>query len=94
MQSSYAGKVPQAQMLFEEAGTTVSDFALDRRLDAVHRRGWRDLPAAPLADALEAELGIPIYDSIATTVWKSLQATGNDTKKMAGWGCLFRTALH
>lgn len=53
-----------------------------------------NLPAAPLADALEAELGIPIYDSIATTVWKSLQVTGSDTTKLASWGRLFRTALH
>ena len=35
-----------------------------------------NLRAAPLVAALEAETGIPIYDSIATAVWKSLKLAG------------------
>ncbi len=45
---------------------------------------------APLADALERELGIPIYDSIATVVWKALKLAGIDPKRLTGWGRLFR----
>ena len=39
--------------------------------------------------ALEAELGIPVYDSIATTLWKSLQIAGTDPTRVRGWGQLF-----
>jgi maleate isomerase len=45
---------------------------------------------APYAEALERELGIPIYDSIATVVWKSLKLAGIDPKRVTGWGRLFR----
>ena len=45
---------------------------------------------APFAEALERELGIPIYDSIATVVWKSLKLAGLDPKRITGWGRLFR----
>ncbi len=45
---------------------------------------------APYAEALERELGIPIYDSIATVVWKSLKLAGLDPKRITGWGRLFR----
>jgi len=45
---------------------------------------------APFVEALERELGIPIYDSIATVVWKSLKLAGIDPKRVAGWGRLFR----
>src|ERR1700733_3612629 len=31
-----------------------------------------NLNAAPLVDGLEREVGIPIYDTIATVIWKSL----------------------
>ena len=49
-----------------------------------------NLAGAPLVNALEAELGIPVYDSIATTVWKSLRLAGRDTAQLANWGGLFR----
>ena len=39
--------------------------------------------------ALEAETGIPIHDSIATVVWKSLQLAGADPRRVKGWGRLF-----
>jgi maleate isomerase len=41
------------------------------------------------AEALEAELGIPVYDSIATTVWKSLSLASVDATRVRGWGSLF-----
>ena len=48
------------------------------------------LRAAPLVAALEQELGIPIYDTISTVVWKSLKLAGAEPKRISGWGRLFR----
>jgi len=48
-----------------------------------------NLRAAQLADEMERELGIPIYDSVATVVWKALQTIGVDTRLVRGWGRLF-----
>jgi maleate isomerase len=45
--------------------------------------------AAALVPVLEEELGIPIYDSIAVTVWKSLLLAGVDASQIHGWGRLF-----
>lgn len=45
---------------------------------------------APYAEALERELGIPIYDSIATVVWKAVRLAGLDSHRITGWGRLFR----
>lgn len=49
-----------------------------------------NLRGAPLVEELEAETGIPIYDTIATAVWKSLKLVGADPKRVKGWGRLFR----
>ena len=49
-----------------------------------------NLRGAPLVPQLEAELGIPIYDTISTVVWKSLRLLGADTKRIRGWGRLFQ----
>ncbi len=49
-----------------------------------------NLRGGPLVPALEAELGIPIYDSVATVVWKSLQLAGVDTRRIQAWGRLFK----
>ena len=46
--------------------------------------------AAPFVEALERELGIPIYDSIATVLWKSLKLAGIAPQRVTGWGRLFR----
>jgi len=48
-----------------------------------------NLRGAPLVPELERELAIPIYDSIATVVWKSLKLAGVDPKRVKGWGRLF-----
>jgi maleate isomerase len=48
-----------------------------------------NLRAAPLVAALEQETGIPIYDTIATVVWKSLVLAGADPGLITGWGRIF-----
>ena len=48
-----------------------------------------NLNAARVVPALERELGIPIYDTISTAVWKSLKVAGVDTRLVKGWGRLF-----
>ena len=50
-----------------------------------------NLRSAHLADVLEAELGIPIVDSVAAFVWKALRLCGIDTRAVTGWGRLFDT---
>jgi maleate isomerase len=45
--------------------------------------------AAPVVPALEAELGIPIYDSTVLPVWKALRLAGIDTRRGRRWGRLF-----
>ncbi len=49
-----------------------------------------NLRAAHLVDGLESEIGIPIYDSVATVVWKALQLCGVDARPVRGWGRLFQ----
>jgi maleate isomerase len=49
-----------------------------------------NLRGAPLAAELEADTGVPIYDTIATIVWKSLQLAGVDAARVRGWGRLFQ----
>jgi maleate isomerase len=48
-----------------------------------------NLKAAHLAGGLERELRIPVYDTIATVVWKSLRMVKIDTTRVKGWGSLF-----
>ena len=48
------------------------------------------MDGASLAERLEKELGIPIYDTIATAVWASMRVTGVDPTHVRGWGRLFR----
>lgn len=48
-----------------------------------------NLRAAHLVPALEAELGIPVYDTVSTAVWKALRVCGVDTRRVEGWGSLF-----
>ena len=48
-----------------------------------------NMRGAPLARELEAQHGIPVYDTVATTVWKSLQVAGVETKRVKGWGKIF-----
>lgn len=49
-----------------------------------------NLRAAPLVENLERTTGLPIYDTIATVMWKSLIVAGVDPKRVTGWGSLFQ----
>ena len=51
-----------------------------------------NLRGAGLAAALEAELEIPIYDSVSTTLWKALVLSGENPARIAGWGKIFAGA--
>ena len=48
-----------------------------------------NLRGAPLVAELEAEFGVPVYDTIATAVWKALRLAGIDTRRVTQWGSLF-----
>jgi len=48
-----------------------------------------NLRAAPLAEAVESEFGIPLLDTVSTTVWGQLRALGADPAQVRGWGQLF-----
>jgi maleate isomerase len=49
-----------------------------------------NLRVAPSVAKLEKETGIPVYDTIATVVWKCLKMAGVDTKRVTQWGSLFQ----
>jgi len=51
-----------------------------------------NLQAAPLVAALERDIGIPIYDTIATAVWQSLNFAGMDPRVINGWGRIFQVS--
>jgi len=48
-----------------------------------------NMRGAPLVSELEAEFDIPIHDSVAVTVWKSLKLAGVDPSRVRGWGRVF-----
>lgn len=48
-----------------------------------------NLHAAPLAQSIEAELGIPLLDTVSTTVWGMLRAAGVSPSAIRGWGQLY-----
>jgi len=53
-----------------------------------------NFPAAVVAAPMEAELGIPVFDSTALGAWHALQLCGADTRAAApAWGSLFLRTL-
>ncbi|SMF89270.1 maleate isomerase [Azospirillum oryzae] len=49
-----------------------------------------NMRGAPVAERVEKALGIPVYDTVSTVVWKALRMTGVDTRGVEGWGSLFQ----
>jgi maleate isomerase len=50
-----------------------------------------NLRAAPLAQQVEGELGIPLLDTVSTTVWGMVRAAGASPAAITGWGELFQS---
>jgi maleate isomerase len=48
-----------------------------------------NMDGARIGAALEAELGLPVLDSVAVTLWSCLHAAGVDPRRVQGWGGLF-----
>ena len=48
-----------------------------------------NMRGAGVAAPLELKLGVPVFDSIAVTLWACLVATGVDPARIRGWGGLF-----
>lgn len=48
-----------------------------------------NLRGAGIAARMEEQLGVPVYDSVAITVWKSLLVAGAPFAGLSGWGSLF-----
>ena len=51
-----------------------------------------NMDGARISATLEAELAIPVLDSVAVTLWACLRTAGLDTTRVEGWGHLFRRA--
>lgn len=49
-----------------------------------------NLFAAQLAPDVERELGIPLLDTVSTTVWGMVRAAGRSPAAITGWGELFQ----
>ena len=48
-----------------------------------------NLKAAALVHDLEAELKVPIFDTVATGIWKALSVIDAHPERITGWGSLF-----
>jgi maleate isomerase len=48
-----------------------------------------NMRGARVAAKLEAELGVPMLDSVAVTLWAALRRAGSPTARFASWGRLF-----
>ena len=49
-----------------------------------------NMRGAALAARLEPELDVPVYDSVAVTLWKCLGAAGVSPTRVRGWGAMFQ----
>lgn len=45
-----------------------------------------NMRGATLAEAVERELGVPLFDSTSATAWKALRLAGADLSAVTGWG--------
>jgi maleate isomerase len=48
-----------------------------------------NMRGASIAPALEDVLGVPVYDSVAVTLYHCLRMAGRDPRVLKGWGSLF-----
>ena len=78
--------VPPEQLL-----KLIGDVIEEGRPDAVVTY-CTNLHAAQLAQEVEQRWGIPLLDTVSTTVWGMLRAAGRDPSAIQGWGRLFGVA--
>lgn len=52
-----------------------------------------NLRGASVVAEMEAELGLPIYDTVATALWASLRCADVDPARIIGWGRLFQSPV-
>ena len=52
-----------------------------------------NMNGARVAAELERELGVLVLDSVAVTLWRSLQISGVDAGGLASWGRIFREEM-
>ena len=78
------------------AFATVEDIEIARLVREVARDGCEaiailctNLRGALVAAGLEAELGLPVYDSVAVTLWKCLSLAVVETEAWRGFGSVF-----
>jgi maleate isomerase len=48
-----------------------------------------NMRGATLAERLEADIGVTVYDSVAVTLWKCLGIAGVQAARIQGWGRVF-----
>jgi len=51
-----------------------------------------NLDGAALADSLEPELKVAVLDSVAVTLWRTLELAGGDIGALVDWGRIFQTS--
>ncbi|QOZ68285.1 maleate cis-trans isomerase family protein [Bradyrhizobium arachidis] len=51
-----------------------------------------NLDGAALAASLERELNVAVLDSVAVTLWRTLELAGGDIAALAQWGRIFQTS--
>lgn len=51
-----------------------------------------NMRGARIAQALEQETGIPIFDSTSAALWAGMRLSGADSRRVQGWGSLFSIA--
>ncbi|MGE4369448.1 MAG: Asp/Glu/hydantoin racemase [Burkholderiaceae bacterium] len=49
-----------------------------------------NLRAADMAESIEQETGVPLLDTVSTTVWGMLRAAGVSPAQVTGWGQLYQ----
>lgn len=64
------------------------EVASDGNIDAI-TIFCTNLRGAGVVAEMEAELGLPIYDTVATALWRSMKCAGVDPARVRGWGRLF-----
>jgi maleate isomerase len=76
----------------------VTENEIDRLIRAVVAEGCgavvilcTNMRGARVAAQLEPVLAVPIYDSVAVTLWKCLAVAGIEPARVTGWGSLFQS---